>query len=254
MRRLLYAYPRAWRERYGDELLALLEAEPLTWRERVDVLRSGLGERLRGSGRPPLRVLWAWSLFVVGGMGFQKTSEHWQVVVPAGDRAVPTVAFDVVQAAAVLGTVAVLAAVALALPAFLRDLRTGGWPALRRPLLTATAATAVAIGDLAAVALDHDLVAAVVFVAFALVSLFAWTHAAAVAARRLPPVRAHSHLALLVTGTMVTMTVAAAVWLASVSGHAPSFAGTAHVAVVATFMLAGLAVAASGAAGSLRRS
>jgi hypothetical protein len=253
MTRLLRAYPRAWRERYGDELLALLEAEPLTWRVRGDVLRAGLCERLRGSGRGPLRVLWAWSLFVVGGMGFQKTSEHWQVVVPAGARTVPTAAFAVVQAAAALGTVAVLAAVALALPAFLRDLRTGGWPALRRPLLVASSATAAATGALVAVALDHDRIAAVCFVAFSLVSLFAWTHAAAVAARRLPPIRAHSHLALLVTGTMVAMTAAAAVWLVSVSGHAPSFAGTVHVAVVATFMLAGLGLAASGAGGTLHR-
>jgi hypothetical protein len=52
---------------------------------------------------------------------------------------------------------------------------------------------------------------------------------------------------------MVAMTAAAAVWLVSVSGHAPSFAGTVHVAVVATFMLAGLGLAASGAGGTLHR-
>ena len=101
MKLLLRAYPRRWRERYGDELVALLEAEPLTWRTRTNVLTAGLRERLRGSGPPQLRVLWAWSLFVIGGMAFQKSSEHWQLVVPTGDRAVPTAAFDTVQAAAV---------------------------------------------------------------------------------------------------------------------------------------------------------
>jgi hypothetical protein len=114
MRLLLLAYPRRWRERYGDEFLVLLEAQPLTWRDRVNVLRSGLGERLRPSSPPPLRVHWAWSLFVIGGMAFQKTSEHWQVVVPSGDRGIPTAAFDIIQAAAVVGSIAVLAAVALA--------------------------------------------------------------------------------------------------------------------------------------------
>ena len=85
MKLLLRAYPCWWRARYGDELLALLEAQPLTWRVRADVVVAGLGERLRGSGPPQLRVLWAWALFVIGGMGFQKTSEHWQVVVPSGN-------------------------------------------------------------------------------------------------------------------------------------------------------------------------
>jgi hypothetical protein len=247
VRFLLRVYPRPWRERYGDELLAVLEAAPLTWRVRADVLAAGVKERLRGSGPPQLRVLRAWSLFVIGGAAFQKTSEHWHEVVP-GDRAVPTVAFDTVQAAAVIGSAAVVAAIALALPAFLRDLRSGGWAALRRPLLAASAATVVAAVSLAAVAHGHSLPAALVFVASALVSLFAWTHAAVAAARRLPARRVDYVLALVVTATMVVMVVAAAAWFASVSAHAPSFVGGAQLAVVATFMLGGIAVAAAAVA------
>ena len=246
MKLLLHAYPRRWRERYGEELLALLEAEPLTWRVRANVVGAGLRERLRGSGPPQLHVLWAWSLFVVGGMAFQKTSEHWQVVVPAGDRGVPTAAFDTVQAAAVIGSVAVLAGVALALPAFIRDLRSGGLTAVRRPILIASAATAVATAALVVLAVDHDVVAASVFVAFALISLFAWTHAAAAAARRLEPLRAHSYLAVIVTASMAVMASAAAVWFASVTANAPSFVGAAQLTVIATFMLAGTALAATG--------
>ncbi len=252
MNRLLNFYPRRWRERYGEELLALLEAEPLTWRVRANVVLAGLRERMSGSGPPQLRVLWAWSLFVIGGMVFQKTSEHWRVVVPGGARGVPTAAFDTVQVAAVIGSAAILAAVALALPAFVRDLRSGGWATVRRPILIASAATAVAVAALVAVAVDHDIVAASVFVASAVFSLFAWTHAAAVAARRLPPLRLHSYLALIVTATMLVMTVAAAVWFASVTAHAPSFVGTAQLAVTATFMLAGTALAAAGGVRSLR--
>ena len=246
MRILLRAYPRRWRARYGEEFMALLEAEPLNWRVRANVLRAGFGERLRGSGPPLLRVLWAWSLFVIGGMAFQKTSEHWQVVVPGGDRGIPTAAFDAVQIAAAVGSAAVLAGVALALPAFLRDVRSGGWAAVCRPVLIASAATIVAATALAGLALGHNFIAVSVFIAFALFSLFAWTHAAVVAARRLPPMRAHSYLALVVSATMLVMTVAAAVWFGSVTAHAPSFVGAAQLAVVATFMLAGTALAAAG--------
>lgn len=243
---VLRAYPRRWRERYGDELVALLEAEPLTWRVRLNVIGAGLRERLRGTGTAEVRVLWAWALFVVGGMAFQKTSEHWQAVVPAGGRAVPTAAFDVVQGAAVVGSAAVLLAVALALPDFLHDLRRGGWTVVRRPIAIASGATLVALAALIALALDHDIVAASIFVAFALVSLFAWTHAATVAARRLPPLHAQTVLARVVAATMLVMTVAAAVWFGSVTAHAPSFVGAAQLALTATFMLAGTALGASG--------
>jgi hypothetical protein len=252
MRLLLLAYPRRWRERYADELVALLEAEPLTLRVRANVLVAGMGERLRGSGPPQLMALWAWSLFVIGGMAFQKSSEHWQVVVPSGDRAIPTAAFDIVQAAAAIGSVVVLAGVALALPAFIRDLRSGGWTAVRRPILVASTATAVAAAALVAVALDHDTIAASVFITSALFSLFAWTHAAARATRRLESVPAHSYLVPTLTATMVVMTIAAAVWFASVTAHAPSFVGAVQLAVIATFMLAGTGLAATSSARSLQ--
>jgi hypothetical protein len=245
---LLYAYPRRWRRRYGEELLALLEARPLTWRIRANVIAAALTERLRGSGPPQLRVLWAWSLFVVGGIAFQKTSEHWQTVVPRGERSVPTVAFDAVQLAGILGSAAVLGAVALALPAFLRDLRTGGWDALRRPIHTAIGGTVIAVSALIALASSHSLGAALLFIASALFSLIAWTHAATLAAERLAPLPpVHGFLAFVVTATMIVITSAAVVWFASVTAHAPSFVGAAQLTVVATFMLLGTALAVGGA-------
>jgi hypothetical protein len=185
-------------------------------------------------------------------MVFQKTSEHWQVVVAGAARGVPTAALDTVQAAAAIGSVAVLAGVALALPAFIRDLWSGGLPVVRRPILIASTATAVAAAALVVLAVDHDVVAASVFVAFALFSLFAWTDAAAAAARRLEPRRAYSYLAVIVTASMVVMASAAAVWFASVSANAPSFVGGAQLTVTATFMLAGTALAATGGVPSLR--
>jgi hypothetical protein len=239
---LLRVYPRAWRERYGDELVVLLEAEPLSWRVRLNVIGAGMRERLRGSGPAELRVLWAWSLFVIGGVAFQKTSEQWQTVVPGTDRAVPTAAFDIVQAAAIVGSTAVVIGVVLVFPAFLRDLRSGGWTTVRRPILAASTAALIGCCALIAVAIDHDIVAASFFIGFGIVSLFAWTHAASVAARRLALSPAHRYLAAVVGMTMLVMTIAAAVWFSAVTAHAPSFVGAAQLAVTATFMFTGTAL------------
>jgi hypothetical protein len=46
-RALLRLYPRAWRERYGDEFLALIADAGLTWREIVDVIGAASVERVR---------------------------------------------------------------------------------------------------------------------------------------------------------------------------------------------------------------
>jgi hypothetical protein len=50
--RLLLLYPRAWRERYGDEFLALLGEGPLSAREWVDVLRGAMDAWLSSEARP----------------------------------------------------------------------------------------------------------------------------------------------------------------------------------------------------------
>lgn len=48
--RLLRCYPRVWRDRYGDELVALLVDDladrPRSWRRDLDVLRAGFSARL----------------------------------------------------------------------------------------------------------------------------------------------------------------------------------------------------------------
>lgn len=49
-RALLRLYPRAWRERYGDEFLALIVDGGLTWREVVDVIGAAGVERIRAAG------------------------------------------------------------------------------------------------------------------------------------------------------------------------------------------------------------
>jgi hypothetical protein len=55
-RRLLGLYPRAWRARYGDEFLALVEDQGLSWRGVVDVVAAASVERARAI-RVALRAL-----------------------------------------------------------------------------------------------------------------------------------------------------------------------------------------------------
>lgn len=65
--RLLRLYPRAWRARYGEEMLALLEQHHLSMRTRINLLRGALDAQLHmrspimsGNRRPSVR----WSLLV----------------------------------------------------------------------------------------------------------------------------------------------------------------------------------------------
>jgi hypothetical protein len=257
---LLRLYPPGWRARYGEELHALiLETSDgrVSWRVRADVVVAAARERLRSAGLagdgPPaermrsgtLLVLCAWALFVVAGAGVQKFSEHWQAATPAGARGLPTAAFDVLLAAACVGSALVLTGVAAALPSLARFLRGGGLAQVRRPLLRAVALTIAALPVTVAVVLwahrlsaaqrnGHDAAYAAVTVSWALLlaaCLAAWTAAGVAAARRLALapalVRLEALLAAGVAAAMVTMTAATAVWWGALARSAPSFLGAA---------------------------
>src|SRR5690349_10877672 len=49
--RLLLLYPRAWRERYGEEFLATLGADPLRPSQVLDIVRGAIDARLSGDVR-----------------------------------------------------------------------------------------------------------------------------------------------------------------------------------------------------------
>ena len=59
MSSLLRLYPQAWRERYGDELLALLQDRPASVTDYFDLIRGALDARLhpqvRGRRASPTR-------------------------------------------------------------------------------------------------------------------------------------------------------------------------------------------------------
>lgn len=83
---LLLVYPQAWRERYGEEMSALLEETPPRLGATLDLLRGALIAHLRGlpAPAPALRaratigyVLGSFIVFCVFGSGFAKTTENY---------------------------------------------------------------------------------------------------------------------------------------------------------------------------------
>ena len=255
---MLRWYPARWRDRYGDELAAMieddLEGKRPTLRYRLAIARSGLEERMRDAGLVggpaspservrggALTVLCAFALFVVSGIGFAKVSEHWDQSIQGGARHLPAVSFNLLGSLAVAcGVAVVIAAVAL-LPTFVQYLRTGGWQAIRRKVwwaVAATAATGAAIGGLAIWArhlTNHQRNVGFGWyqVAFTLAAiLFAttvatWSAVAVATTRRidigLGQLKVVGVLAISVAACMPVMTAAAAVWWGSMATTAPWF-------------------------------
>jgi len=259
--RLLRWYPRAWQERYGEELLALIqdtldEGRP-TWRLRLGVISGGLRERAHEAGQAvraainPRSGPNLWAKMLVAGTTVallpQNLSEWpspargWQAVA----------AFDAMLAAVALTGAVVVAGGLAALPALVRFLQAGGWPKIRRRVAWAAGATVAAGGGLAALVLvvdsrspaqlDASWVYLVGWLATGLaiaVAIGLWATAAAATAGHLalvPRVRAVQLVlgavaAPLVTLVLVTLNLwwsatQSAVWLVAV----PVFLGSASV-------------------------
>src|SRR5438128_2563030 len=56
MKWILRLYPRAWRQRYEEEMLALLEQHHSTWRTGFDLFRGAWEAQLDGAGRRQQRM------------------------------------------------------------------------------------------------------------------------------------------------------------------------------------------------------
>lgn len=174
---ILHAYPRPWRLRYEDEVLAYLDDEfadgAISVTAAASLLLGGVTERCRalfaaaspgdtaGRGSRGLAlVVWGWFLCVLGGIGFSKLAEH-SAAVPRQPGVISTsvpfpaaaaASYDVVAAAAL---VALLAVASLAAPALLVAWTAGDRAArtrLRRAVAwcsAAAVAAACALGGLA---------------------------------------------------------------------------------------------------------
>lgn len=119
-RRLVRLYPRAWRERYEEEFVALLDERPASLFDLRDIALGALDAWLRPQvaserrvmiGRmrnSVLLVLWAWVGVVVAGVGFQKMTEYEDFARAARQSITVGAAFDAVVVGAVLALAAVL--------------------------------------------------------------------------------------------------------------------------------------------------
>lgn len=255
---LLRWYPDSWRERYGEELVALIEDglgdQPPTSKLKVSIARAGLRERVHQTGligdhpspaertrAGSLLVLCAWTAFVLAGASFSKASEHFAQAMPAASRTLPQDAFNVIAALGVIGAALVVLGALAALPAFVRFVRSGGWSFIGRHVLRATALTVVTVGAVIPLSLwAHHLNAfqrnggdGIYSGAFGIWALFVaatlaqWTAAGVAAARRIDLARRvlylEAVLAFTVAGAMAVMTVSTALWWGAMAKNAPWF-------------------------------
>jgi hypothetical protein len=255
---LLAWYPPTWRERYGDELVALIEDEldgrRPTVRFRASVAWSGLRERgheagLVGEQTAPahqvragsLLVLCSWTAFVLAGASFSKLSEHFAGSMLPGTRTLAQGAFDAVVLLAFTGAVVVALGAVAALPSFVRFVRAGGVRAMRRPVATATLLTALVVAlTIPFLLWAHDLnslqrngghgayAGAYVGLAVLVGAVLAqWTAVGVIAARRIDwsrrVLRVEAVLAMTLAASMVAISGATAIWWGSIGRDAPWF-------------------------------
>lgn len=244
---------------------------------RFSLAGHGLAERARGAGvvgpstsretdlrGGALLVLIAWAAFVVAGAGYSKAAEHFDAAVPFGAHPVPQVAYDVVFAFGVLGGILVFVGAAIALPGFLRLLRTGAWPAMRRHVARASALSVITAGLVIPLATwahhlsDHQRnggsvlysAAFLAWAALAVASLMLWTAVAVAVGRRveLSPraLRVEAGLALVLAAAMVAVTAASVVWWIGMAVYAPSFVNGLSLTIAVAVMLVGLALSGVG--------
>ena len=156
-RHLLRLYPAAWRDRYADEFVALLDDCPPSPALVFDVFLGALDARLRCSAltgkvldmaarirSTAIAVFCAYIAFVVAGMGYQKLSEYEDFT--AAGQAHPLIGVAHTLIAAMSG-VALLAALAGGLPLAFAALRFA-LAQRRRDVLALFAVPAVAFAAL----------------------------------------------------------------------------------------------------------
>ena len=243
---LLRWYPRAWRERYGEELVTLVqdtldEGRP-TWRLRLGVAWGGLRERghqAGQAGKATVKRAPGSSLLVVT-TGLIVADVPWNLKTPLPQARAwqATAALDALAGVIAFTGLCVLAGGVVALPAFAAFLRAGGWPKIRRRVAWAAAATLPAGGGLAGLLLEarsmtspqlsHSwaYAAGVVGTALALIVMLGlWASAAAATAKHLkltPQARA-AQLLLGASGLTAAFAIVPAdiLWLAAIQPSLP---------------------------------
>jgi hypothetical protein len=261
---LLRWYPRAWRERYGEELLALIqdtldEGRP-TWRLRLGVIWGGLRERGHQAGHAVRAAVKRWagtgnrSLILTVGLVVATIPWNLTAPLPQAKAWQGTAALGALAGILAFTGVCVLARALVAAPAFVAFLREGGWPKIRRRVAWAAGATVAAGAALTGIVLGQRsmsfaqlsqswayLVGVAATGLALVVALGLWASAAAATAKHLklaPRARAAQLLLAEVTLTSAVAIVSAyTIWLAVIqSSLAWLVLGVANLALAGVFM------------------
>ena len=277
-RRVLRWYPVRWRERYGEELVDLInDTHPRRVPLRVwwGIARAALTQHARAGGfwgrasshsdrlrAGALSVLAAWTLVGAVACAFAKYSEHWDAVTPLANRMLPATALTIFQFAAfsvvlVCGVGAVVSG-----RSFLRLCRDEGLSRvtrLLRPLVGAGATATLSTAAMIAVAhhlnsaqrnggLEGYRFAGLAWVALMLTCLGVALLGVARIVLRLTyspgELRTMASLALSATGCMIVMFSSLLVWWAAMARHARWFFSSAAAGTAATRTPAALIVLA----------
>jgi hypothetical protein len=188
-------------------------------------------------------VFAAWIIFVIAGASFAKFSEHFDEALPhtMGAHRVADLAFTVLQTVAGMASALVVAGALLAVPAFVRFLRAGGWASVRGHFLRALACTVFTVSaTVPLLVVAHHLTphqrngglhwyGALFFLWVALIvfNLILWTVVVVATARRVvfsPAIlAAEAILAAGIAVAMAAMVAATAVWWGAMAKYSPAF-------------------------------
>jgi hypothetical protein len=241
-KRLLSLYPEAWRERYGEEMSALLDETPTSVSGTLDLLRGALSAHLRPLAAPAPKarargtvagVLGCFIIFLFVGSAFAKTTENDGYT----ERLHPLlgVSHSVILDGAIVAIAALaLAAAPLAVASVLQARRTRD-PELAKLVALPPAAIAVFAGSVGLLVLalnaDHHVVGVGAWLLFALAGLcgagcgfVCWAAPRALMRRVDIPRGAYAFSVpalALVTLCMVVVAIATGVFLVGIVSDAP---------------------------------
>lgn len=239
---LVALYPQAWRARYGDELLALIEDSSISPLQLADLARGALDAHLGPAGlnaRPVDRMrntvaatLGCWIAFVIAGAGFAKSTEDFTAYHPLlGAIRVAVAVLATLSAAAVgLGGGPLILAV-------LAEARRNREPALVRAVATpfvAIGAVALATGWLVVAAHSHGLHGAdgllaawlAIGIAAAAFCVFGVRSALLRSSPAVTPLRVAVRAAAGVTAAMIGVTAATLAYAIALALATPSLASS----------------------------
>lgn len=254
----LRAYPRRWRTRYGDELVALLEdsygTNGPTYLETAALAIRGFGERVRYChpirwGDDPRDIVRTsvmvsvagWVVVVIAGLIFWKATEHWQGYAYGATKVVANVGYTIVEVSGIVSGLVIAILICIALPEAFRAAVGRKAPRAVKATLLAGTVAAVTAGAVAALTpWAHRLTAqqrnggsalygamwlvVAVFVVLMLVACFraaaAWTRETCWSDRTL---RAASWASVALSTTLVLTVAGIGVWWAAVASGAVGY-------------------------------